>query len=100
MKKMTLLILAAVLGSALTIGSYQIFNLNGGKTVKIEHISGTPVLDAGYTTDNKGERMPLNFTEVAERVMPAVVHIKSTQLQQSTQQYPYRREIPDPFSRR
>ncbi|MFW6103590.1 MAG: Do family serine endopeptidase [Bacteroidota bacterium] len=96
MKKISLLIVAAVMGSALTIGGYHLFDMNGGKTIKIEHISGTPVVDAGYAVNEKGERVHINFTEVAEKVMPAVVHIKSTRLQ-STQPGRYRRELPDPF---
>jgi Do/DeqQ family serine protease len=96
MKKIMVLIVTAVIGSALTIGSYQVFNLNGEKNVKIEHISGTPVVDAGYPVNSEGKEISLNFPEVAEKVMPGVVHIKSTHLQRTPRQG-YRREIPDPF---
>lgn len=80
MKRFGLLILAAVLGSALTIGTFQVIDTETSKTVKIEHLSGTPVVGATYTLNNKGEIVPLEFTGVAKKVMPAVVHIKSTQL--------------------
>lgn len=96
MKKFGFLVLAAILGSALTIGTNNLLNdRKDGKTLKIEHITGTPVVGATYTVNNKGEVVPLEFTKVAKNVMPAVVHIKSTQLQQ-VRQYQQRRQQ-DPF---
>lgn len=95
MKKFGLLVLAAVLGSALTIGSVKIFEKKDVKSFKIEHVSDTPVVGAAYTVNKEGEVVPLEFTDVAKKVMPAVVHIKSTQLQQvasvgSNSQGPFR----------
>ena len=95
MKKYALLIVAAILGSAVTIGSFQLFEIGNSKEIKIEHISGTPVVGAAYTVNNNGEVVPLEFTDVAKRVMPAVVHIKSTQVQ-NLQNNRYR-NYPDPF---
>ncbi len=68
----------------------------GLKTLKIEHISGTPVKGAVYTLNKDNEIVPLDFTTVAEEVMDAVVHIKATRTSayQGTQQY---RQLPDPF---
>ena len=95
MKKFGLLILSAVLGSALTIGSFSLFNLNGKEPVRIQYVNGTPVVGAAYTINNEGEIITLEFTDVAAKVMPAVVHIKSTQLNRvSGNQY---RSVPDPF---
>lgn len=82
MKRFGLLVLAAVLGSALTIGTYKIFNHEDGKIFKIEHVSDLPVVGAAYTVNKEGEVIPLQFTDVAKKVMPAVVHIKTTQVQQ------------------
>lgn len=94
MKRFGLLILAAVLGSALTIGSFKLLEPENN-ALKIEHISGTPVVDAAYTVNKDGEIIPLDFTEVAKHVMPAVVNIKSTLLQNSDQgQY---REYSNPY---
>jgi Do/DeqQ family serine protease len=95
MKKYVSLIVAAILGSAVTIGSFQLFEIGNSKEIKIEHISGTPVVGAAYTVNNNGEVVPLEFTDVAKRVMPAVVHIKSTQVQ-NLQNNRYR-NYPDPF---
>jgi serine protease Do len=68
------------------------------KTIKIEHLSGTPAQGALYTLNDKNEIVPLDFTQVAEDVMDAVVHIKSSQTMpyasQGPQQY---RTLPDPF---
>ncbi|MGQ1786097.1 MULTISPECIES: Do family serine endopeptidase [unclassified Saccharicrinis] len=95
MKRFSLLLIAAVLGSALTIGTFQFIGTKTSKTVKVEHISGTPVVGAAYSVNKNGEIVPLEFTEVAKKVMPAVVHIKSTQVQ-NVQNYNYR-QYPDRF---
>lgn len=95
MKRFGILVFAAVLGSALTIGTFKIFETENNKSFKIEHISGTPVVGAAYTVTKNGEVVPLDFTEVAKKVMPAVVHIKSTQLQRVENQY--YRQYQDPF---
>jgi Do/DeqQ family serine protease len=95
MKKFVSIFLAAVVGSALTIGTFLLIDRHGADAVKIEHISGTPVVGAAYTVNKDGEIIPLEFTDIAKQVMPAVVHIKSTQLQ-NVQNYDYR-NYPDPF---
>ncbi len=95
MKRFGILVLAAILGSALTIGTSMFFDAKSDRTLKIEHISGTPVVGAAYTVNKDGEVVPLEFTSVAKKVMPAVVHIKSTHLQRaSSQNY---QSYPDPF---
>ncbi|MBN1388061.1 MAG: Do family serine endopeptidase [Bacteroidales bacterium] len=95
MKKFGLLILSAILGSALTIGSFFLFNLNEKEPVRIQHLSGAPVVGTAYTVNEEGDVVPLEFTDVAANVMPAVVHIKSTQVSRiSGNQY---RSVPDPF---
>ena len=74
----------------------EVFNKTN--TLKIEHINGTPAQGALYTLNDKNEVVPLDFTQVADKVMDAVVHIKSTQTSpyasQGPQQY---RMLPDPF---
>jgi len=95
-KKFSMFVVAAILGSALTIGAFQIIGGKGKRSIKIEHISGTPVVGAAYTLNDEGEIVPLEFTEVAKQVMPAVVHIKSTLVQEG-RGYRYHRDIPDPF---
>jgi Do/DeqQ family serine protease len=105
MKRFGLLLVAAVLGSALTISAFKILEPDS-KALKIEHISGAPVVDAAYTINKDGEIVPLDFTEVASHVMPAVVHIKSTLVQESDRDPyhgysdPYRDFFNDDFFRR
>jgi Do/DeqQ family serine protease len=93
-KKFSTLVLAAVLGSVLTLGSYFIIG-NGQRSVRIEHLSATPVVGAAYTLNEEGEIVPLEFSDVARKVTPAVVHIKSTVVED---QRDYRRwDRPGPF---
>lgn len=70
----------------------------GLKTLKIEHINGTPAQGAVFTLNEKNEVVPLDFTVVAEKVMDAVVHIKSTQTSHfAAPGAPQYRQLPDPF---
>jgi len=95
MKKYVSIVIAAILGSALTVGTFLITDTGVGRTVKIEHLSSSPVVGAAYTVNDAGEIVPLEFTDVAKNVMPAVVHIKSTRMQ-DTRSYQYR-QYQDPF---
>lgn len=95
MKKLGLLIFSAILGSAFTIGTFQVFNMGKSKSITIEHVAENPVIGATYTVDSSGEFVPLDFKGVAKKVMPAVVHIKSTQVQ-NVKNYSYRGQS-DPF---
>ena len=78
----------AVTGTAL--GIYSLFQ--NQRAIKIEHINSTPAAKAVYTLNDKGEVIPLDFTQTASKVMDAVVHIKSTQVHASAQ-----RNAPNPF---
>lgn len=79
MKRFGSLLLAAVLGSVITIVATQSFLKQEAQGVKIEHVNGLPVSQVAYTTNEKGEVVPLDFTGTAEKVTQAVVHIRSTQ---------------------
>jgi len=92
MKKFGLLFLSAIMGSAITIGSFLLL-INYDRSIKISHVSETPVVDASYSVKKNGENTPLQFTEVSKKVMEAVVHIKSTQMS-NTQNY---HDAPSPF---
>jgi serine protease Do len=71
------LLLAAVLGSSITLVTTQYFNSNK-EGVKIDHITGVPSSQVAYHVNENGESVPLDFTSTAEKVTKAVVHIKST----------------------
>jgi serine protease Do len=90
MKQFGSLLLAAVLGSVITVAVTGWVNEKNG--VKIEHINGTPVSQVAYKVGEKGEIIPLDFTAAAEKVTAAVVHIKST-----AQQRAVSRESNDPL---
>src|SRR5579871_2852204 len=77
MKNFLSLLLAALLGSALTFTASQKFG--SGSTIKNALEVGTPIHTIGNFENNKGETIPLDFGPTSEKVMPAVVHIKSTQ---------------------
>ena len=104
MKRFGLLVVSAILGSAITLGVFNLLQPEA-KSLRIEHTATTPVVNAAYTVNNEGELVPLDFTEVAENVMPAVVHIKSIQEQASVKEYqpdnqnPYRDFFNDDFFR-
>ncbi|HLF34906.1 MAG TPA: trypsin-like peptidase domain-containing protein, partial [Cyclobacteriaceae bacterium] len=77
--KRTLLfsVIAAVVVSMLTTGAIIRFG-PAWKTIKIEHIDAQPAKEILYTRNSSGEFFPVDFTGIAEKVMPAVVHIRST----------------------
>jgi serine protease Do len=79
MKRFGTLFLAAVLGSVSTIATFEWIDKNEDKEAKVEYLSGVPASKVAYKVDENGDVIPLDFTTAAEKVMPAVVHIRSTQ---------------------
>jgi serine protease Do len=63
------------------------------KTIKIEHIDSQPVSGVLYSKDAKGDFTPVDFTTIAAKVTPTVVHIRST----VTAQTASNQDVPDPF---
>ena len=76
MKRFASLFLAAVLGSASTIATYQW--LEKDNSVKLDYLT-VPTSKVAYKVNENGEAVPLDFTKTAELVTPAVVFIRSTQ---------------------
>ena len=93
-------ILASILSMVLCIGVYHYMFNNSENTIKIEHVTASAGKNAVMTLDNDGNLKPLAFTQTAEDVLTAVVHIKSTQVGglniQSRGQR--NRSLPDPFN--
>lgn len=79
MKRFGSLLLAAVLGSVMTIVASQWLMKDQPQGVKIEHINGVPSSQVAYQVNEQGQVVPLDFTGTAELVTKAVVHIRSTQ---------------------
>lgn len=78
MKRFGSLFIAAVLGSLCTVASFEWLN-KGESAVKLEYIAGVPTKQVAYSVDENGQAIPMDFTGAAEKVMPAVVYIQSTQ---------------------
>lgn len=78
-KTLILAALIALVVSATTIGAFSVFRQQDKKTIKVEHISSNPASQTAFRSGGEGNNNPLDFTAVAEKVMDAVVHIKSTQ---------------------
>lgn len=77
MNKFIQLVMAAVIGSLMTLGASQWYSKENS-SVKIEHIDGVPTTAVAYSLNENGEAIPLDFTGTAAKVTPAVVHIRST----------------------
>lgn len=77
MKRFGTLLLAAVLGSLVTIGAFQ-WLANDQDGVSLNYLQRTPASNVAYHINEDGEAVPLDFTGTAEKVTPAVVHIRST----------------------
>lgn len=86
--------IVALLVSLITIGAYDYFTQRGEK-VQIEYIDSTPAPSAKYTKTGSETPASTEFTRVAEEVMDAVVHIRST-VQPEPRRQP-RQQIPEPF---
>ena len=94
MKRFSSLLLAAVLGSFITLAANYWLGNRSGQNVKIEHISGVPASQVAYRLNEKGEAVALDFAGTAEKVTQAVVHIKSSQTGNAIAR---ERDADDPF---
>lgn len=77
MRRFSSLFLAAVLGSVCTVASFEWLDKDDTK-VKLEYVANVPATRVAYTVDKDGRAVPMDFTAAAEKVMPAVVHIRSS----------------------
>jgi Do/DeqQ family serine protease len=94
-----MLVLAAIAGSLITLGAYRFVAAEGHES-GISYQGKVPTAAVTYTVNEKGEMVPLNFTGTAEKVTPAVVHIRSTisqsQRQEQTEYFnPFREFFPE-----
>lgn len=69
--------MAAVFGSILTVATFQWIDKDDEK-VAVNYTSSIPLNKVAYAVDEEGKAVALDFTVAAERVMPAVVHIRSS----------------------
>lgn len=97
MKNFSSLFLSAVLGSAITIGSFQFLKPGDNNDLPSTQLEKTPVVQTAYNKaeENKtNSAVPFDFTEASEKVTPAVVHITS---KQSVNSRNTDQQIPDQF---
>lgn len=85
--------------SALTFVGFDYFNDNDatGNTIRVEHVDGNAAKSVLYSKNDEGTFQPIDFTQTAEKVNSAVVHIKSTQTQMQGGQNPYAGRGRSPF---
>ncbi|MFN5170170.1 MAG: Do family serine endopeptidase [Cyclobacteriaceae bacterium] len=82
MKQFAMVLVAAVVGSVLTLAAHNWW-AKDRQGVIIERTNSPAATQIGYTVNEKGEAVPLDFVSIAEKSMNAVVHIKSTQGERS-----------------
>lgn len=87
---------SALIALVVSYGVIEFNKQNTKESSGVTVVDSVPGKNVLYTADNEGNIKPLDFTETSEKVLDAVVHIKSTQSgsaygNQST------RELPDPF---
>lgn len=75
MKQFFGLLLAAILGSGITLA---VVEWRGGqKTTQVQLSTALPATQVAYSVNENGEPVPLDFTGVAAKVTKAVVHIRA-----------------------
>jgi Do/DeqQ family serine protease len=84
--------MAAVLGSLCTVATVTWVEKDKDKVV-LSYTTSVPTNKVAYKVGENGKAIPLDFTVAAEKVMPAVVHIRSTYSGYERPQA----EIPEPF---
>ncbi len=88
--------LSALIALVVSFGVIGGYHLSKEDPITIKQVNGLNGQHVLYTADNEGNITPLDFTETSEKVLDAVVHIKSTQTRvHSEMDSP--RQLPDPF---
>ena len=93
-KNILLTALIAVTASLLTVMAYMHWAAPQQTILQVQHQDQTPGKATLYTTDDKGEYVPLDFTAITDKVVEGVVHIKATQLAAAQSEL---EDIPEPF---
>jgi serine protease Do len=95
MKRFIRLILASIIGSALTIGVFMLTGMNRTKSSYELKVPSTPAKYAVFTVNEQGKAIPLDFTGVSKKIMNSVVHIKTSSKVSTKNQGSF--YAPDPF---
>lgn len=86
------LVLIALLSSAVTLGAYNLLGFNKRDVVFTESSSGSPLSRLASLTGNAPTGAPGDFSYAAESATPTVVHIRTTMTRTVRQQ-----QMPDIF---
>ncbi len=88
MKKIVSLILASVIGGSLTLGAYLVFFDRSGENQSIKNYDLPVVVPINY---NQNETLSgnLDFTDIAEKTVHAVVHVKNVSTAQTNPLYEF-----------
>ena len=78
MKNLAKLVLAAIIGSGITLGASQLLEEESIPQVVQQEISSPAYPTAWIRSSDTQAESPVDFTVAAEKVMPAVVHIRSS----------------------
>lgn len=87
---------SALIAFVVSYGVIEFNKQNTKESSGVTVVDSVPGKNVLYTADNEGNIKPLDFTETSEKVLDAVVHIKSTQ-SRSAYGDQRTRELPDPF---
>lgn len=97
MKNFLSLVLAAVIGSLITIGGFQWFNKHG-ESFRIKDDKADKSSEITYRSDGNSTKAFVDFTNASKRAKDAVVHIRSVQTHVPDQPDGFRfYNIPEPF---
>lgn len=80
MKNFLSLVLVSALGGALTLGTYLIFFDNSNVKFDIQNNESSNAIPVNYTSANLAAAEKTDFTEIAEKTVHAVVHVKNVSI--------------------
>ena len=69
MRRIGSMFLAAVLGSVITVATFQWIDDGDEQKVMMNYTSSVPLSKVAYTVDEEGKPVPLDFTVAAEMVL-------------------------------
>ncbi|MAU25903.1 MAG: serine protease [Muricauda sp.] len=89
---------SALIALVVSLAVFGGFHFLKDEPVLINQVNGTPAKNVLYTKDSDGNLRPLDFTETTNKVLDAVVHIRSARTLKGDGPREYRyRQLPDPF---
>ncbi|NHF59108.1 Do family serine endopeptidase [Flavobacteriaceae bacterium TP-CH-4] len=93
--KLTVYFFSALIALIVSLAAMSLNKNEESKNTAAVQVVDVPSKKVLYTADNEGNIKPLDFTETTDKVLDAVVHIKSTKTASSGMAEA--RQLPDPF---